>query len=460
MRARLALLLLAAGLLLPGTAAAQATREFGAFAGAQGFGAQGFGAGGPNTPGYGFNNSAGAAFGGPQTSTFSGAWFGNGGGGGGGMQPGYGWNGDPLGRAGEARFVMRQSFGGGADSASRPETAQATFLAMTQFTQTLLEPAIDGRGVGSAGLDAELAAYAEVGNDRTHGGIGREAYGAMYGKPSLASARWNVWAAGFGGSQVSTGSSGSASRSFGTVVGADYSLSPQTRMGFALAGGGTGFANNFSSGRSDLFQAGGFVRHSVGPAYVATALAYGWQAITGDYQVAPTGTGQLNAAVNANAYSSRLEGGYRFAMPWLGITPYAAAQITSFRLPSNSAQPLYAANAFSTAAGSDSFTDSRTELGLRTNTSFAWLGSLINLRGRLAWAHDFSAGQSIPAAFQSLPGQGFIIGGTALAPNAALTGVALELRDLGGWSASANVDSEVSSLVRSYTGKAILRYAW
>ncbi|MDH2401915.1 hypothetical protein QCM77_18400 [Bradyrhizobium sp. SSUT18] len=74
--------------------------------------------------------------------------------------------------------------------------------------------------------------------------------------------------------------------------------------------------------------------------------------------------------------------------------------------------------------------------------------------------HDFSAGQSIPAAFQSLPRQGFIIGGTALAPNAALTGVALELRDLRGWSASANVDSEVSSLVRSYTGKAILRYAW
>ncbi|RZN08095.1 hypothetical protein CWO91_24220 [Bradyrhizobium genosp. SA-3] len=85
---------------------------------------------------------------------------------------------------------------------------------------------------------------------------------------------------------------------------------------------------------------------------------------------------------------------------------------------------------------------------------------MLNLRGRLAWAHDFSAGQSIPAAFQSLPGQGFIVGGTALPPNAALTGVAIELRDLNGWSATANFDSEVSSLVRSYTGKAMLRYAW
>ncbi|MCS3726131.1 autotransporter outer membrane beta-barrel domain-containing protein [Bradyrhizobium betae] len=361
----------------------------------------------------------------------------------------------------DARFGgLRQSFGGGTDRASRTETTQATFLAMTQFTQALLDPTIDGRGIGPAEFDAELSTYAAMGNDPTHGGIGREAYAALYGKPSLATAQWSVWASGFAGSQVSTGGSGGASRSFGTVVGADYALSPQTRMGFALAGGGTGFANNFSSGRSDLFQAGAFARHSIGLAYVTTALAYGWQAITGDYQVTPAGTGQLNEAINANAYSGRLEGGYRIATRWLGVTPYAAAQITTFRLPSDAAQPAYTVDASPAAPGSDSFTDSRTELGLRTSASFALPGSVMNLRGRLAWAHDFSAGQPIPAAFQSLPGRGFLVGGTALAPNAALTGVALELRDLRGWSASANLDSEVSSLVRSYTGKAVLRYAW
>jgi hypothetical protein len=452
-RARLALLILTVGLLLPNAAAAQAAREFGAVAGMP----PGYGSPGPNVQGNGFNNFAGAGFGGPQAQNFPGASLGNGGGG---MQPGFGWNGEPPGLAGTARFGMRQAFGGGSDGATQTETAQATFLAMTQFTQALLDPALDGRGIGPAELDAELAVYADIGNDRTHGGIGREAYAATYGRPSLAAAQWSVWAAGFGGSQVSTDGSGSASRSFGTVVGADYSLSPQTQMGFALAGGGTGFANNFSSGRSDLFQAGAFARHSMGSAYVATALAYGWQAITGDYQVTRAGTGQLNSAVNANAYSGRIEGGYRFAVPWLGITPYAAAQITTFRLPSNAAQPAYAADALSAAPGSDSFTDSRAELGLRTSTSFALFGSAMNLRGRLAWAHDLNAGQSVPAALQSLPGQRFIVGGTVLAPNAALTGVALELRDLNGWSAAMNFDSEVSSLVRSYPGKAALRYAW
>lgn len=455
MRARLALLLLTSGLLLPNAARAQVIREFGAFAGVQNFGP-----GGPNAPDYGFNNFGGPTMlGGPQAAGLAGAWSGNGGGAG--MQPTYGWNADPQGFASGARFGgIRQAFGGGSDGISQTETAQVTFLAMTQFTQTLLDPAIDGRGIGPAEYDAELAAYVSLGNDRTHGGMGREAYEAIYGKPSLAAPHWNVWAAGFGGSQVSTGDTGSASRSFGTVVGADYSLSPQTRLGFALAGGGTGFANNFSSGRSDLFQAGALVRHTVGSAYVATALAYGWQAITNDHQVTPAGTDQLNAAVNANAYSGRIESGYRFATSWLGLAPYAAAQITTFRLPSNALQRAYAADAFSAAPGGDSFTDSRTELGLRTSASFALLGSVTTLRGRLAWAHDFSAGQSIPAAFQSLPGRGFIVGGTALAPNAALTGASFELRALNGWSAAANFDSEVSSQMRSYTGKAVLRYAW
>ena len=459
MRARLALLLLMAGLLLPRAADAQVMRESGAFVGADSLGPQG-----PNAPGGGFNNfggnMGGPMFGGPQGSGFGGAPYGNGNGGGAGMQPNYGWNAEPPGLAGAARFGMRQAFGGGPGASSQTETAQATFLAMTQFTQTLLDPAIDGRGIGRAEFDAELSAYADPGNDRTHGGIGREAYEAIYGKPSLAAPHWSIWAAGFGGSQMSNGGTNSSSRSFGTVIGADYSLTPQTRMGFALAGGGTGFGNNFSSGRSDLFQAGTFVRRSVGSAYVATALAYGWQAITNDHPVTPAGTEQLNAAVNANAYSGRIESGYRFATPWLGITPYAAGQITMFRLATTAAQPAHAADAFSAVTGNDGFTDSRSELGLRASTSILLAGGLLDLHGRLAWAHDFSATRSMPAVFQAVSGQGFIVGSTALAPNSALTGVSLELRAISGWSASANFDSELSSLVRSYTGKAVLRYAW
>ncbi|TYL87709.1 autotransporter outer membrane beta-barrel domain-containing protein [Bradyrhizobium cytisi] len=466
MRARLALLLLTAGLLLPRAAHAQVVREYGAFAGSENFGYPG-----PNATGGGFGNFGGgnnfAGTGGqmlgppPQASALGGVPYGNGNGGGPGMQPNYGWNAEAPGLAAAGRFGMRQAFGGGSAAASsQTETAQATFLAMTQFTQTLLDPAIDGRGIGRPEFDSELSAYADPGNDRTHGGIGREAYEAIYGKPSLAAPHWRIWASGIGGSQMTTGGNGSVSRSFATAVGADYSLSPQTRVGFALAGGGTGFASNLSSGRSDLFQAGTFVRHTIGAAYVATALAYGWQAITSDHQVTPAGGDQLAPAINANAYSGRIESGYRIATPWLGVTPYAAGQITMFRLATNPGQPAYAADPSATTSGSNSFTDSRSELGLRAGTSFLLAGGLLDLRGRLAWAHDFSATQSMPAVLQAVSPQGFVIGSTAIAPNSALTGVSLELRALNGWSAAANVDSELSSLVRSYTGKAVLRYTW
>jgi uncharacterized protein with beta-barrel porin domain len=343
---------------------------------------------------------------------------------------------------------------------SQAETAQATFLAMTQFTQTLLDPAIDGRGANAspALTDASLAAYAAVPSDRTRGGVGREVYEAFYGKMPLTGSsyapHWNVWASGFGGSQVSSSNS-SSSQIFATVVGADYSLSPQTRLGFAMAGGSTNFAGNTGSGRSDLFQAGAFVRHTVGRAYVATALAYGWQAMTSDHP----GIDQLNAAFNANAYSGRIEGGYRFTTPWLDVTPYTAGQFMTFNLPASAAQPASIANAFTAAFGSDRINDSRSELGLRTSTSFALHEGLVNLRTRVAWAHDFTAAGAAPA-FQALPGLGYVASGAALAPNSALAGGTIELKWLNGWAAAATVDGELSSLVRSYTGKAIMRYAW
>ena len=74
---------------------------------------------------------------------------------------------------------------------------------------------------------------------------------------------------------------------------------------------------NGGSGRSDLFQAGAFVRHNVGPAYITGALAYGWQDVTTDRTVTVAGHRSLRAQFNANAFSGRVEGGYRLSTPWM-----------------------------------------------------------------------------------------------------------------------------------------------
>ena len=275
--------------------------------------------------------------------------------------------------------------------------------------------------------------------------------------------------AGYGGSQTtdgnaSLGSNSTTSSIAGTVVGADYRISPYTLAGFALAGGGTSFSVVGSgSGHSDLFQAGAFIRHTVGPAYISAALAYGWQDITTNRTVSVAGIDQLRAEFNANAFSGRLEGGYRFVSPWaggIGLTPYAAAQFTTFDLPAYAEQATVGSNAFALAYNAKDVTDTRSELGIRTDKSWAMPGAILTLRGRFAWAHDFDPDRSIAATFQTLPGASFTVNGAAQAHNSALTTASVEMKWINGWSAAATFEGEFSNVTISYAGKGVVRYTW
>jgi autotransporter-associated beta strand protein len=354
---------------------------------------------------------------------------------------------------------------------------QTTFSAMTQFVTTLLDPFIAGRidGAAPAGAmpfaeEGEANAYASAGRRRS--GAEREAYAAIANKapPRIPSfeARWSVWAAGFGGSQttdgnVALGSNNTTSRVFGMAAGADYMFSPFTIAGFALAGGGTNFGVvNGGSGRSDLFQAGAFVRHTAGAGYISGALAYGWQDITTDRTVTIAGIDRLRAQFNANAYSGRVEGGYRFVTPWIdaGFTPYAAAQFTTFDLPAYAEQVLSGANTFALGYAARSVTATRSELGIRTDKSFAMQDAILTLRGRAAWAHDYNNERNIAATFQTLPGASFVVNGAAQASDAALATGSAEVKWRNGFSLAGTFEGEFSNVTRSYAGKAVARYAW
>jgi uncharacterized protein with beta-barrel porin domain len=354
-------------------------------------------------------------------------------------------------------------------------TQQATFDAMNTFMDTMLDPfnrgtaSAPGGGVSGYASEGDASAYASDGRKRT--AAERDAY-AMFTKapPQNFEARWNVWAAGFGGSQSTSGnavvgSNDVTSRIAGVSVGADYRFSPNTIAGFALAGGGTSFslANGLGSGRSDLFQAGVYARHTIGQAYIAGALAYGWQDITTNRTVTLAGLDQLQARFNANAFSGRVEGGYRFVTPWIGgvgITPYAAAQFTTFDLPAYAEQAIIGTNNFALAYGAKSVTDPRSELGLRTDKSFAMPDGVLTLRGRLAWAHDYDPDRSIGATFQSLPGASFVVNGAAQASDSVLTTASIERKWINNWSIAATFEGEFSSVTSSYAGKGVVRYQW
>jgi uncharacterized protein with beta-barrel porin domain len=342
---------------------------------------------------------------------------------------------------------------------------QTTFDAMSQFMGLLTDPFISGRG-DPVSAGGSPTAYA----DQTLSYAAKRQIDAfaMFTKapPQTFAQRWSVWAAGFGGSQrtdgnAMLGSNDTRSSLSGTAVGADYRLSPNTLAGFALAGGGTNFSvNTLGSGRSDLFQAGAFVRHNIGPAYITGALAYGWQDITTDRIVTVAGLDHLRAEFNANAWSGRVEGGYRFVVYGFGITPYAAGQFVTFDLPAYMEQAIQGANTFALGYNAKSVTDGRSELGIRTDKSFATTNGIFTLRGRLAWAHDFDPGRNLLATFQTLPGASFVVNGAKHAADSALTTASAEWKWINGWSAAATFEGEVSNVSHSYAGKGAVRYAW
>jgi hypothetical protein len=353
---------------------------------------------------------------------------------------GFNFGGLPNGPIGAFGSQPGGPFGGPPGNEATSGAQQASFQAMTQFLQTVLDPFASGR------------------SDPSQRALNEDATKAV--------PHWSVWATGFGESQTITvgampGAGAANNGVYGTVVGADYAVSERTTIGFALAGGGTYFNSGFGSGRSDLFQAGSFVRQMIGDAYLSVALAYGWQDVA-----AFGGSDRLNPASLANAYSSRIESGYRFALPGIGLgiglgmglAPYAAGQVTNVQLPANVAQAL--ANPFASPGNINSVTDTRSELGFRTDKSFAVQSGTLTLRGRFAWVHDFNPERSTLTILQMPPGSGFALNGAIQAPDAALTTASAELRLSTGWLAALTFQSELSSTTRSYAGKGFVRYVW
>jgi autotransporter-associated beta strand protein len=348
---------------------------------------------------------------------------------------------------------------------------QTTFNAMSQFMGLLTDPFMDRGGAAgspmSSGYAAE-SAYAAQSNPTNAFAMFTKAPPAFKAPPTFEQ-RWSVWVAGYGGSQSTSGnavvgSNNTTSSVAGTAVGADYLFSPNTIAGFALAGGGTSFSvANGGSGRSDLFQMGAYVRHTAGPAYLSAALAYGWQDITTNRTVTAAGIDQLRAEFNANAWSGRLEGGYRFVSHLsggIGITPYAAAQFVTFDLPAYAEQAVVGTNNFALAYNAKDATDARSELGLRSDKSFGVTDGLLTLRGRAAWAHDYDPNRSIATTFQTLPGASFVVNGAAQASDSALTTASIEMKWRNNWSASATFEGEFSNVTSSYAGKGVVRYVW
>ena len=119
-----------------------------------------------------------------------------------------------------------------------------------------------------------------------------------------------MWAAPFGGASKTTGntitgSQDSSYQLYGLAVGADYRVSANTLVGFAVSAASTSYSltNMLGSAYGNLFQAGAYAHHDFGPAYLSAALAYGWHDVTSTRTLQLGGIDQLQAHILAQAFN-------------------------------------------------------------------------------------------------------------------------------------------------------------
>ncbi len=337
---------------------------------------------------------------------------------------------------------------------------------MTEFLGMMLDPFVAGRdtggGSGGAGTSNGFASeqQASLPPSIAH------AYNSVMPAPRPADfdRRWTAWGSGFGGSvttngNATVGSNNVTAATYGVAAGMDYHLTPDSVVGFALAGGGTNWnlAQNLGGGRSDAFQAGVYGKTSYGPAYIAAAFAFAnhW------FDTTRTAVAdQLSAKFQGQSYGGRFETGYRVAvMSTSGVTPYAAVQAQALHTPGYSETDL-SGGGFGLSYSAMNATDTRSELGARFDTLQIFDAMPLIWHGRVAWAHDWVSNPALGAAFETLPGASFTVNGAAPPPNSALVSAGGKLFITPAWSFDAKFDGEFAGGSQTYAGTGTLRYAW
>jgi uncharacterized protein with beta-barrel porin domain len=358
------------------------------------------------------------------------------------------------------------------DGEEATDARKGAFQLMSDFLNLMLDPLSGGGGgIGGGGTSGGASGFAPE-HDATLPPEIVKAYNAMLTKappkPQYFDQRWTSWGSAFGGTSHTNGdptigSNDVNASDYGFAGGADYHMSKDTVLGFAMAGGGTNWnlAQGLGSGRSDAFQAGVYAKTNSGPTYLSAALAFSNNWFTTN-RIAGLGD-QLQAKFQGQSYGGRIEAGYRYGLPstnyLIGFTPYAAVQAHSFHTPSYSETDL-TGGGFGLNYAEMNATDTRTELGARAD-DLTMLGTMpLILRGRLAWAHDWITNAALTAAFQVLPGTNFVVNGAAPPKDSALTTLGAELRMTTNWFLLGKFDGQFGSGSQTYAGTGTLRYTW
>ena len=358
--------------------------------------------------------------------------------------------------------------------------AQSAFKSMNSFLGTIFDFAGPGDAGWAVGAGMQTRTALRFAPEQEAPPEVARAYAAVTPKdriytkappaPVWIEPSWSFWGSGFGGvakldGDAAVGSQDVTSRIAGGAAGADYRLWPNTKIGFALAGGETSFtlANGYGSGHSDFFQGSIYGKSYFGPAYVTGAVAGGAQWVKNDRTViiGPV-FDTLTASYTLPVVAGRLESGYRwFSTPYFGVTPYAAVQAQTAFLPGFTETPTAGTGATANVVASRDVTAVRSELGAWFDTQLWWATPYgVLLRARAAWVHEYERNATVSAQFATLPGSTFLTTGAQLPANAALVSGVVEVPLTPYVTVSGKFDGEFGNGATTWAGTGKVRWVW
>ncbi len=346
--------------------------------------------------------------------------------------------------------------------ATAPQSA--SFTVFGQFLDTIFQQTGRSRAPGGSAATGSahlaVAAAAPCNGDACQG----ESFAPRY----------NAWAQGFGGSgsidgSASAGSSRIDMNAGGAALGMDLAVAPGALLGFTLGTTSAGYnlTDLLSSGGARSIVAGVYGGYSVGPAYVDAALAYAYNTFTSSRFI---GTGALSEIASASfagsQYGGRVEGGWRFDLADVQVTPFAgltaqalsqSAYTESSRTAGTGAPGLLAVS-----VQAQTTTSIRSVLGARIEAAITAVDdAVLRPHLRLGWAHEFNTSRTATVSLGTvLPGAPFQVIGAEPAPNALVVGAGFDLELSRSFRLYGQFDGEFSSNASALAGTGGLRIVW
>ena len=217
----------------------------------------------------------------------------------------------------------------------------------------------------------------------------------------------NWWIKGFGywGDQGARQAfAGYNANTYGTMVGYDMPVGPDTRVGVGIGYAGSAINDKALGNHTDVdsFQATAYAGHKSGPWFVNGDLSFGWNDYSGTRNIAFPGVSRTAlSSYSGQDYTAFVTTGFNIPAMGFTLTPLASLQYTNVSIGGFSET---GAGAINLAVRSQSYNFLESGLGAKVSRDFAYQGIGILPEVHAKWLHELTNPTPSQTASFAVPG--------------------------------------------------------